>query len=81
MEATDYAGRRNQIPRLEREEQDLSDRLAKHVSALDRAGREQRSDPLYQRLASVLATVRRQLAHAQGDAGRKVNLIVNTGDR
>jgi hypothetical protein len=62
MGAMNYTGRREQIPRLRREEQDLRDRLARHVSTLDREGREHRSDPLYQSLASVLAKIRRQLA-------------------
>ncbi len=67
MEARDHARLRGQVPRLVREEQDLRERLAQHGSALDRAGREHRSDPLYQSLASVLGAIRRRLALAQGD--------------
>ena len=81
MRATDDAGRRGRIPRLEREEQDLRDRLAMHVSSLDRVGRDHRSDPLYQSLASVLATVRRLLAHAQGDDVRKADLLSENDER
>ena len=81
MRATDDGGRRGRIPRLEREEQDLRDRLATHVSSLDRVGRDHRSDPLYQSLTSVLARVRRLLAHAQGEDVRKAGLFFGIGER
>ena len=69
MRTMNDAGHQGLIRRLRREEQDLHDRLEKHVSALDQAGRERISNPLYQRLAGVFGTVRRQLANAERESG------------
>ena len=56
------------IKRLKLEEQNLHERVAKRVSALESEGRWFRSDPLYQSLSSALASVRRDLRSAEGAA-------------
>jgi len=60
----DDAPLRARIWRLELEEQDLCKRVAQRVSTVESEGGWLKSDPLYQRLSSVLAGVRESLGNA-----------------
>ena len=70
LEATDLESR---IARLRWELRDLTERVAKQVAGLESADRWYRSDPLYQRLSSVLKSVRRDLQDAENEALRRVS--------
>jgi hypothetical protein len=70
LEATDLESR---IVRLRREERDLSGRVARQLAWLENGGRWYQSDPLYQRLSSVLNTVRQDLLDAENEALRRAS--------
>lgn len=59
------------IERLKQEEQDLRERVANRVSAVEREGRWLKSDPLYQSLSSVLAGVQWNLRSAEHELLRR----------
>ena len=62
----DDAALQSRAARLKIEEQDLASRVDKQKAALEAAGRWYKSDPLYQRLSSVLSGIRASLRHAEG---------------
>lgn len=63
------------IERLKRETQDLRERVAKRVSAVEREGRWLKSDPLYQSLWFVLAGVQCNLRSAECELLRRASAL------
>jgi hypothetical protein len=65
---------RSRIGRLQLEEQDLAERVAKQTAALEAEDRWHKSDPLYQRLSFVLEGVREDLRNIEGELARRANV-------
>ena len=55
----------SRVARLKVEEQDLAGRVSKRMAALEAEDRWHKSDPLYQRLSSVLEGIREALRNAR----------------
>lgn len=71
VEQLDDAELQGLINRLARSEQDLHGRVARRAGALDTPAGTPRSDPLYQRLLSVLEGLREQLERAHRELLRR----------
>ena len=67
------AALQSRIGRLKLEEQDLAERVIKQMAALETENRWHKSDPLYQRLSSVLQRVREDLGDAEQELARRAN--------
>src|SRR5688572_588973 len=61
------------IERLKFEEQDLARRVVKRMTALEAENRWHKSDPLYQRLSSVLEGIRDDLRSAHKELARRAD--------
>ena len=71
VEQLDDAELQALVNRLGRSEQDLHARVARRAGTLDTPAGTPRSDPLYQRLVSVLEGLREQLGHAHKEFLRR----------
>jgi hypothetical protein len=63
------------IERLRRDEQDLRERIAKRVSAVECEGGWLKSDPLYQSMSSVLASLRWDLGNTEKELWSRATLL------
>jgi uncharacterized membrane protein YccC len=63
---------RARLERLRHSESDLLERVQASIDAAERAGRWAPSDPLYQRLSSVLQKVRRDLRETGEEQQRRL---------
>jgi hypothetical protein len=59
------------LARSKRAEQDLQERVAKRISDVNIEGRWLRSDPLYQRLSSILSQVSEDIKDAEHELSRR----------
>ena len=67
------------LARSQRAEQDLQERVAKRISQVSIEGRWLRSDPLYQRLSSILSQVREDIKDAEQELFRRRGAIGRPG--
>jgi len=61
----------NRAARLKLEEQDFTKRVARQMAALKAENRWHKSDPMYQRLSSVLAGIQKDLRNAEHELLRR----------
>ena len=73
------AALQSRIGRLKVEERDLAERVVKRMAAIETESRWHKSDPLYQRLSSVLRRIRDDLQGAEHELARRANELPQYG--
>jgi hypothetical protein len=75
----DDAALQGRVERLQLEERDLGQRVAKRLNALEARDRWHKSDPLYQRLADVLQRTREHLRDAEEQLLKRADKPIRRG--